>query len=88
MTAEEVSRSAHVCVIGTDVEEKFFPIGSPDRKDREGTRRSAQVIGVEDKRGSFLGQFAWTGTYTFRSPCLAQQIFTRTGGMQFTASPR
>ena len=41
MTAEEVSRSAAICVIGSDVAEKYFPDRFARWTDRQGTRHSA-----------------------------------------------
>ncbi len=79
-TAEEVTRSATVCVIGTDVQEKFFPNGSPIGKTLKIRGIPLQVIGVEDKRGSFLGNSMDRMVYI--PITLHNQMFSRTGGIQ------
>ncbi|HEY0051373.1 MAG TPA: ABC transporter permease, partial [Pyrinomonadaceae bacterium] len=55
LTAEEVTRAAKVCVIGTDVKEKYFPDKSPLGQTVKVRGIPLQIIGVEEKRGSFLG---------------------------------
>jgi len=78
-TAEEVERSAHVTVIGTDIQEKFFPYGSPIGKILKLRGVPLTVIGVEDKRGSFLGQALDRDIYI--PITLFQQIFNRSNGV-------
>ena len=80
MTAEEVSRSAAVCVVGSDVAEKFFPIGSPVGKTVKVHGIPLKVIGVEEKRGSFLGNSM--DRHLYMPLPLFLQMFSRTGGLQ------
>lgn len=79
-TAEEVTRSANVCVIGSDIEDKFFSNGSPIGKTLKIRGTLLQVIGVEAKRGSFLGQSMDRMVYLPIS--LHNQMFSRSGGIQ------
>jgi putative ABC transport system permease protein len=79
-TAEEVERGAHVTVIGTDVQEKFFPIGSPLGRVLKLRGVPLTVIGVEDKRGSFFGNSLDRDIYI--PITLFQQIFNRSNGVQ------
>ncbi|HZH33882.1 MAG TPA: ABC transporter permease [Pyrinomonadaceae bacterium] len=72
---EEVTRSARVCVIGAEVKEKFFP-------DRDAVGQTVklrglplEVVGVEQKRGSFMGQSQDRHIYIPLS--LQQQLFGR-----------
>ena len=78
-TAEEVERAAHVTVIGTDVQEKFFPFGSPIGRVLKLRGVPLTVIGVEDKRGSFFGQALDRDIYI--PITLFQQIFNRSNGV-------
>jgi putative ABC transport system permease protein len=78
-TAEEVERSARVTVIGTDVQERFFPVGSPLGKTLKLRGVPLTVIGVEDKRGSFFGQALDRDMYI--PITLFQQIFNRSNGV-------
>ncbi|MBX7169655.1 MAG: ABC transporter permease [Pyrinomonadaceae bacterium] len=76
----EVERTAKVCVIGTDVQDKFFadknPIGQTIRV------RGVQltIIGVEERKGSFFGNPLDRNVYIPIS--VHNQIFNRTGGLQ------
>lgn len=79
-TAEEITRAANVCVIGTDVQEKFFPTGTPLGKVLKIRGIPLHVIGVEDKRGSFFGQSM--DRIVYLPITLHNKIFTRTGGIQ------
>jgi putative ABC transport system permease protein len=79
-TAEEVERGAHVTVIGTDVQEKFFPTGSPLGRILKLRGVPLTVIGVEDKRGSFFGNSLDRDIYI--PITLFQQIFNRSNGVQ------
>jgi len=80
MTAEEVIRSAPVCVIGSDVAEKFFPVGSPIGQSVKVRGIPLKVIGVEEKRGSFLGNSM--DRHLYMPLPLYAQMFSRTGGLQ------
>ena len=79
-TAEEVSRAAKVCVIGNDVKEKFFPTGSPIGQTIKIRGVPLQIIGVEEKRGSFFGDSQ--DRHVYIPITLHNQIFARTGGIQ------
>jgi putative ABC transport system permease protein len=52
----EVEHSAYVCVIGMDLREKFFAGLDPIGKTVKVKGTPMQVVGVEQKRGSMLGQ--------------------------------
>jgi putative ABC transport system permease protein len=52
---DEVQRSALVCVLGGDVQEKFFPNTDPIGKTLKVRGLPMRVVGVEEKRGSFFG---------------------------------
>lgn len=52
----EVDRSANVCVIGHNIREKFFPGTDPVGKTLKVREIPMTVVGVEEKRGSMLGQ--------------------------------
>ena len=52
---DEVERSAFVCVLGADIKEKFFPLGSAVGKILKIRGLPMRVVGVEEKRGSFFG---------------------------------
>src|SRR5437016_2576400 len=79
-SAEEVGRAANVCVIGMDLKEKFFPNGSAVGRTLKLHGIPLQVLGVEDKRGSFLGNSMDRMMYI--PITLHNQMFTRTGGIQ------
>lgn len=79
-TAEEVTRAADVCVIGMDVKDKYFPAGSAIGRSLKIRGIPLQVIGVEDKRGSFVGQSMDRMVYV--PITLHNQMFKRTGGIQ------
>jgi putative ABC transport system permease protein len=55
MTAAEVDGGRPVCVIGNDVATNLFQRESPLRKKIKIGEREMEVIGVLEKRGSFLG---------------------------------
>jgi putative ABC transport system permease protein len=50
-----VQRSAFVCVLGSDIKEKFFPNNDPIGKLLKVRGLPMRVVGVEEKRGSFFG---------------------------------
>ncbi len=76
----EVERSAKVCVIGYDLKEKFYPIGSPVGKTIKLRGVPLTIIGVEEKRGSFFGDSMDRNMYI--PVTLHNQIFSRDGGLQ------
>ncbi|CAN5353813.1 ABC transporter permease [soil metagenome] len=79
-SADEVTRAANVCVIGMDVKDKFFTSGSALGKVLKIRGIPLQVIGVEEKRGSFVGQSMDRMVYV--PITLHNQMFSRTGGIQ------
>jgi putative ABC transport system permease protein len=79
ITADEVERAAKVAVIGADVKEKFFPIGSPLGRILKVRGVPVQVVGVEEKRGSFMGDSQ--DRHLYLPITLHNQIFSRTGGL-------
>src|SRR5262249_2234434 len=54
-TVEEVDRAANLCVIGADLEEKFFEGCDPIGQILKIRNAPMTVIGVEAKRGAFMG---------------------------------
>ncbi len=52
---DEVARSAKVCVIGADVRDKFFPDQDPIGQTIKVRGLPLTIVGMEEKRGSFLG---------------------------------
>ena len=79
-TADEITRGANVCVIGMDVKEKFFPAGSALGKTVKLRGIPLEVVGVEEKRGSFLGNSMDRMLYV--PITLHNKMFSRTGGIQ------
>ena len=55
ISEDEVTRSALVVVLGEDIREKFFPNTDPIGRTLKVNGLPFKVIGVEEKRGSFLG---------------------------------
>jgi putative ABC transport system permease protein len=55
ISADEVQRSALVCVLGGDIKDKFFPNSSAIGKILKIRGLPMRVVGVEEKRGSFFG---------------------------------
>ncbi len=55
ISADEVNRSARVCVLGGDIKDKFFPNTDPIGKTLKVRGLPMRVVGVEEKRGSFFG---------------------------------
>jgi putative ABC transport system permease protein len=82
-TADEVERAARVTVIGTDVKEKFFPNGSAVGRTLKLRGVPLQIIGVEDARGSMMGDSQ--DRHIYLPITLHNQIFARTGGIQIHA---
>ncbi|MCU1289281.1 MAG: hypothetical protein JWN60_1510 [Acidobacteria bacterium] len=52
---DEVTRSARVAVIGADVQEKFFPDRDPIGQTIKVRGLPLTIVGMEEKRGSFMG---------------------------------
>ncbi|MEZ5429444.1 MAG: ABC transporter permease [Pyrinomonadaceae bacterium] len=76
----EVERTAKVCVIGYDVKEKFFPDQSPIGKTIKVRGLPLTIIGLQEKRGSMLGQALDRNLYM--PITLHQQMFERSSGLQ------
>ncbi len=76
----EVERSAKVCVIGTDLQDKFFPNRNPIGEQIKVRGVPLTIIGIEEKRGSFFGDSMDRNIYI--PVTLHNQIFSRTGGLQ------
>jgi putative ABC transport system permease protein len=52
---DEVQRSAFVCVLGSDIKEKFFPNTDAIGKYLKVRGLPMRIVGVEEARGSFFG---------------------------------
>jgi putative ABC transport system permease protein len=76
----EVERTAKVCVIGTDVQEKFFPDKNPIGETIRVRGMPLTIIGIEEKKGSFFGNPMDRNVYI--PITVHYQIFNRTGGLQ------
>jgi putative ABC transport system permease protein len=55
ISPDEVQRSAYVCVLGSEIKDKFFPVGSALGRTLKVRGIPMQVVGVEESRGSFFG---------------------------------
>ncbi|HQZ83717.1 MAG TPA: ABC transporter permease [Pyrinomonadaceae bacterium] len=84
VTAQEVERSAPVVVLGADIRDKYFPVGSALGKVVKVRGVPLTVIGVEKARGSFMGSPMDRLMYIPIS--LHLQIFSRDGGVQIHAN--
>ncbi|MEO6393210.1 MAG: ABC transporter permease [Pyrinomonadaceae bacterium] len=80
ITADEVQRSALVCVLGADIKEKFFPDGKALGKTLKVRGLPMLVVGVEEKRGAFFGESV--DRHMYIPVTTHQQIFGRGGGLQ------
>lgn len=76
----EVERSSKVCVVGTDVVEKFFPNRDPLGKTIKIRGLPLTIVGVEEKRGSMFGQSMDRNVYIPVS--LHLQMFEHGNGIQ------
>ncbi|MBS1794082.1 MAG: ABC transporter permease [Acidobacteria bacterium] len=76
----EVERSAKVCVIGTDVQDKFFPNQNPIGQTIKVRGVPLLIIGIEEKRGSFFGDSMDRNIYI--PITLHKQIFSKQEGLQ------
>lgn len=80
LTAEEVSHSSRICVIGMDIKDRYFENGSAIGKTVKVRGMPLVVIGVEEKRGSFFGESMDRQVYI--PITLHNQMFSRVGGLQ------
>jgi putative ABC transport system permease protein len=55
-TTAEIDRAAYVCVIGAELKEKFFDNQDPIGKTIKIKGAPMTIIGVEEKRGTFMGR--------------------------------
>jgi len=76
----EVMRSAKVCVIGTDVKDKFFPDRDAIGQTLKVGGMQLQIVGMEEKRGSMLGNSQDRNVYI--PVTLHLQMFGRGNGIQ------
>lgn len=76
----EVERSAKVCVIGTDVQDKFFSDKNPIGETIRVRGVPLTIIGIEERKGSFFGNPLDRNIYI--PITVHNQIFNRTGGLQ------
>lgn len=76
----EIERTAKVCVIGTDIQDKFFPNKNPIGETIKVRGIPLQIVGIEERKGSFFGNPMDRTIYI--PITLHYQIFNRTGGLQ------
>jgi len=55
ISPDEVQRSAFVCVLGSEIKDKFFPNTDAIGKDLKVRGLPMRVVGVEETRGAFFG---------------------------------
>jgi putative ABC transport system permease protein len=55
ISPDEVLRSAYVCVLGSDIKDKFFPNGGAVGGTLKVHGIPMQIVGVEESRGAFFG---------------------------------
>jgi putative ABC transport system permease protein len=77
ISADEVQRSALVCVLGSDIKDKFFGNTDAIGKNLKIRGLPMRVVGVEEKRGSFFGDSIDRHVYIPVTTHL--QIFGRNG---------
>src|SRR5438093_1904154 len=77
ISPDEVQRSALVCVLGSDIKDKFFPNIDAIGQTLKIRGLPMRVVGVEDKRGSFFGDSLDRHIYIPATTHL--QIFGRNG---------
>jgi putative ABC transport system permease protein len=80
ISADEVQRSAMVCVLGADIKEKFFPGRNAIGQDLKVRGMPMRVVGIEEKRGSFFGDSF--DRHIYIPLTTHQQIFSRASGLQ------
>jgi putative ABC transport system permease protein len=77
ISADEVQRSALVCVLGSEIKEKFFPNADALGKTLKVRGLPMTVVGVEESRGAFFGDSLDRHIYIPATTHL--QIFGRSG---------
>jgi putative ABC transport system permease protein len=55
ISPDEVQRSAYVCVLGSEIKEKFFPNTEAIGRDLKVRGIPMRVVGIEEGRGAFFG---------------------------------
>ncbi|KXK05971.1 MAG: antimicrobial peptide ABC transporter permease [Acidobacteria bacterium OLB17] len=84
VSAQEVERGAPVVVLGADVRDKYFPVGSALGKEIKVRGVPLTIIGVEKARGSFMG--SPMDRLMYMPISLYMQIFNRGDGVQVHAN--
>ena len=78
----DVERSAKVCVIGSDVRDKFFPNQNPIGKSIKVRGLPLRVIGMEEKRGSMFGEALDRNVAAILSFCFSFAFLVRESSMR------
>ncbi|MGB9180375.1 MAG: ABC transporter permease [Pyrinomonadaceae bacterium] len=86
ISADEVQRSALVCVLGGDIKDKFFPNTDAIGKTLKIRGLPMRVVGVEEKRGAFFGDSF--DRHLYIPVTTAMQIFGRGNGLQIHGKAR
>jgi len=77
ITPEEVQLSSLVCVLGSEIKDKFFPNGSAIGQTLKVRGLPMRVVGVEESRGSFFGDSL--DRHVYIPATTHMQIFGRNG---------
>lgn len=77
ISPDEVQRSALVCVLGSEIKDKFFPNGNALGKTLKVRGLPMTVVGIEESRGSFFGDSLDRHIYIPATTHL--QVFGRSG---------
>jgi len=77
ISPDEVQRSALVCVLGSEIKEKFFPNVDAIGKTLKVRGLPMQVVGIEESRGSFFGDSL--DRHVYIPATTHMQIFGRNG---------
>ncbi|HUE82572.1 MAG TPA: ABC transporter permease [Pyrinomonadaceae bacterium] len=85
ISADEVKRSALVCVLGGDIKDKFFPNTNAVGKTLKVRGLPLRIVGVEEKRGAFFGDSF--DRHIYLPVTTHMQIFGR-GGLQIHGKSR
>jgi putative ABC transport system permease protein len=77
ISPDEVQRSAYVCVLGSEIKDKFFPNAEAIGQDLKVRGIPMRVVGIEEGRGAFFGDSLDRHIYIPATTHL--QIFGRNG---------
>ncbi|HSQ24096.1 MAG TPA: ABC transporter permease, partial [Pyrinomonadaceae bacterium] len=77
ISPDEVQRSAYVCVLGSEIKQKFFPNTDAIGQNLKVRGIPMRVVGIEDSRGAFFGDSLDRHIYIPATTHL--QIFGRNG---------